>query len=148
MTHSFAPVRRFAVAGIAAAAMFAGAGCEDVPLLAPSGSAIALTATANELTVNGSTEIVALVLEGAQGAPTQGGGSSIEPGAGTIVHNGTVVSFTTTLGRIDPAEAKTVDGVVRVRLIADTHTGVATVTAFSGPAIQTLQITIFPAGGE
>jgi hypothetical protein len=147
MTHSFSHVRRFAGAGLVAAAIFANSSCDDVPLLAPSGSAIALTATANELTINSSTELVALVLEGAQGAPTQGGGSSVEPGAGTIVHNGTVVSFTTTLGRIEPAEAKTVDGVVRVRLISDTRTGVATVTAFSGPAIQTLQITIFPAGG-
>jgi adhesin/invasin len=45
-----------------------------------------------------------------------------------------LITFTTTLGRIEPAEARTSNGQVRVRLIAGNQSGVATVTAFSGGA--------------
>jgi hypothetical protein len=67
------------------------AACEKVPLLAPTGSTITLTASTNALPVNGSTDIIAQVLES----------------AGTPPHSGTVISFTTTLGFIEPSEART-----------------------------------------
>jgi hypothetical protein len=56
----------------------------------------------------------------------------IEP-AGTPVPNGTVVFFTTDLGRVD-SEAKTKDGIARVNLVSDSRSGTANVTGFSGGA--------------
>jgi hypothetical protein len=122
--------------------------CDKVPLLAPSGSVITLFPTANTVPLNGSTEIVATVIEngttattpppptnGGTGTPTPGqttGGSTT--GAGTPVQNGTVVSFTTTIGKIEPSEARTQNGQVRVRFSANGQSGTATITAFSGGA--------------
>ena len=60
--------------------------------------------------------------------------STTNTGAGTPVHNGTLISFTTTIGRIEPAEARTNNGQVSVRFIAGGQSGVATITAFSGGA--------------
>jgi adhesin/invasin len=50
------------------------------------------------------------------------------------VHNGTVISFTTTVGRIEPNEAPTHNGQVTVRLVAGGQSGTARITAFSGGA--------------
>ncbi|HXW08503.1 MAG TPA: Ig-like domain-containing protein, partial [Vicinamibacterales bacterium] len=60
-------------------------------------------------------------------------------GAGTPVQNGTLVSFTTTIGRIEPSEARTQNGQVRVRFIAGNQSGTATITAFSGGASGRLE---------
>ncbi len=69
--------------------------------------------------------------------------------AGTAVQNGTVVSFTTTLGRIEPAEARTQNGKVTVKLTADGRSGVAQVTAFSGGAAsEKLELPIGSAAAE
>src|SRR5688572_16618513 len=115
--------------------------CDKVPLLAPSGSVITLFPTATFVPANGQIEIVATVIE--QGtAPTPpatpgtGGGTTTtsSAGSGTPVHNGTVVSFTTTIGRIEPREARTNNGQVRVTFFADGQSGTATITAFSGGA--------------
>ena len=98
--------------------------CDKVPLLAPSGSVITLFPTAQSVGVNGQVEIVATVIEQGVAAtpPTNGNGGGTtttnQPGAGTPVQNGTLVSFTTTLGRIEPSEARTQNGQVRVRFIA------------------------------
>ena len=72
----------FALVAVALAAT----ACDKVPLTAPSESTITLFATATSVSATGSTDIVATVIEQ----------------AGTAVQNGTVVSFTTTLGRIEP----------------------------------------------
>jgi PKD repeat protein len=93
--------------------------CEKVPLLAPSGSTITLTAATNALPANGSAQIVAQVLEA----------------AGTPPHSGTHVIFTTTLGKVEPSEAKTdVNGRVTVTFIAGGINGTARITASSGGA--------------
>src|SRR5215211_5202098 len=129
--------------------------CDKVPLLAPTGSVITLFATAPTVPSNGSMEIVATVIEqGVASAttpstgagttpgtttPTTGTTSSSTTGAGTPVHNGTVVTFTTTIGRIEPVEARTDNGQVRVRFIADGQSGTATITAFSGGASGKLE---------
>jgi adhesin/invasin len=55
------------------------------------------------------------------------------------VHNGTVVTFTTTIGRIEPSEARTDNGQVRVRFHADGQSGTAVITAFSGGASGKLE---------
>jgi hypothetical protein len=105
--------------------------------------------TANNVPLNGTTEIVATVIENGTTAtpttppPTNGTGTPTtpgtttpgsQPGAGTPVQNGTLVSFTTTIGRIEPSEARTNNGQVRVRFVAGNQSGSATITAFSGGA--------------
>ncbi len=91
--------------------------CERVPLLAPAGSAITLIASATALPVNGSTVITAQV---------------IEP-SGTPPHSGTFVSFTTTLGSIQPEQVETdISGRAIARFLAGTGSGTATITAISG----------------
>jgi hypothetical protein len=55
------------------------------------------------------------------------------------VHNGTVVTFTTTIGRVEPAEARTNNGQVRVTFFANGQSGTATITAFSGGASGKLE---------
>ena len=93
--------------------------CEKVPLLAPSGSTITLTAPVNALAANGAVEIVAQVLEAAGSPP----------------HSGTHVNFTTTLGRLEPDEASTdLNGRVTVRFVANGSSGTAVITAASGGA--------------
>jgi hypothetical protein len=121
--------------------------CDKVPLLAPTGTVITLFPAASTVPINGQVEIVATVIEngttaappsggtGASGA--SGGGSTTttsSTGAGTPVQNGTVVTFTTTLGRIEPTEARTSNGQVHVQFIAGGQSGTATITAFSGGA--------------
>ena len=112
--------------------------CDKVPLLAPSGTVITLFPAANIVPVNGEVEIVATVIENGTTAapPANGGGtgSTSSPGAGTPVQNGTLVSFTTTLGKVEPTEARTHNGQVRVKFIANGQSGQATITAFSGGA--------------
>ncbi|HEX7086234.1 MAG TPA: Ig-like domain-containing protein [Vicinamibacterales bacterium] len=127
------PVRRRRVTiahVLLAAAVVAAAGsiaCDRVPLTAPTQSFIQLFATGSSVPPDGSLEIVANVTEQ----------------AGTPVQNGTVVTFVTSLGRVDPAEARTHNGKATTRLIADGRSGVATVTAFSGAAESaTLEIPI------
>ena len=44
------------------------------------------------------------------------------------------MSFTTTIGRIEPREARTNNGEVRVRFFAGGQSGTATITAYSGGA--------------
>lgn len=113
---------------VAALAATAGSiACDKVPLTAPTQSFIQLFATGSSVAPDGSLEIVANVTEQ----------------AGTPVQNGTVVTFVTSIGRMDPAEARTHNGKATARLIADGRSGVATVTAFSGAAESaTLEIPI------
>jgi hypothetical protein len=92
--------------------------CDKMPLVAPTGTTITLYAASSTVGLNGSIDITATVIES----------------AGTAVQNGTVVSFTTTLGTIEPAEARTNNGKVTVRFVAGTRSGTAEVRAFSGGA--------------
>ena len=121
--------------------------CDKVPLLAPTGSVISLFATANTVPLNGEIEIVANVIEngvtqsgsGTTGTPGTTTTGTTTPGAGTPVQNGTLVSFTTTIGRIEPSEARTNNGQVRVKFISGGQSGTATITAFSGGASGKLE---------
>src|ERR1043165_8450212 len=92
-------------------AIFAAA-CEKVPLLAPSGSTIVVSILPGP---NGTTQVVAQV---------------IEP-AGTPPHSGTHVSFSTTLGTVQPSEAETdITGrAVATFQAAPGESGFATITA-------------------
>src|SRR5215472_12286607 len=102
---------------VATALLILAAGCEKVPLLAPSGSTITLTSPVTALPVNGTARIYAQV---------------IEP-SGTPPHSGTQVTFTTTLGTIQPANAETdTNGQVAVTFSAGNSNGTAVITAISG----------------
>jgi len=120
----------------AVASLSLAAACDKVPLLAPTGSVITIFPAAPSVGVNGSVDIVATVIENGVTAtpPATGGGTTTtgQAGAGTPVQNGTLVTFTTTLGRIEPSEARTRNGQVRVKFIASAQSGAATITAFSG----------------
>lgn len=118
--------------------------CDKMPLVAPSGATMTLVTTTNVVPVNGSTEILAVVTEGTLSGGEDGGTTA----GGTPVHNGTVVTFTTSLGRIEPAEALTEAGRARARLIADGRSGTAVITAFSGSATETIEVSIGAAAAE
>jgi hypothetical protein len=148
-----APVKQFMARPRTALSLFvissfvlAASGCEDVWLTAPSGSAITLFSNSDTIAVNGSAEITAIVIEGGQSSDSA---TAITPGVGTPVHNGTVVSFSTNLGTIDPVDAKTSNGGrAIVRFTSDGRSGTATIRAVSGPASQTVQITVGTSPGR
>ena len=95
--------------------------CDSVPLLAPSESTIIIASDRLILPVNGEATITATVTEQ----------------SGTAVHNGTLVTFSTSLGSLEPAEARTRNGKVAVKLYAGTESGTAVINAFSGSASAT-----------
>lgn len=101
---------------VACLALFAA--CDRVPLTAPTESTISLFASGSSVPSNGAIDIVATVTES----------------AGTAVQNGTVVTFTTTLGTVTPSEARTNNGKVTVKLSGDGRSGTASIVAFSGSA--------------
>lgn len=142
--HASAASRLFRVRRLApaAVALALAASCHKMPLVAPSGSALTLVASPTVLAVNGQSDITAVVVEGAQSAGTGDSTGSVLNGVGTPVQDGTVVTFTTTLGHIEPAEAETHGGQATARLVADGRSGTATITAFSGGATNTLDIDI------
>jgi hypothetical protein len=109
--------------------------CQSLPLLAPSGSTLTLIPAANELGVSGTISITATVIEGASAGTTT-------TNIGQPVHDGTQVTFTTTLGTIQPATAKTKNGQVTVQLVGDGRSGVAKVTAYSGAATNNTTINV------
>ena len=101
---------------LVAAALLAAA-CDSVPLLAPSGSTIILTATNNAIAANGTAQLIAQVLEP----------------SGTPPHPGTQVIFTTTLGVVEPGEVETdVNGRAMATFRPNGINGTATIIAASG----------------
>jgi adhesin/invasin len=102
--------------------------CDKVPLAAPTGTTLTLFASRTTVGLNGSVDITATAIES----------------AGTAVQNGTVVTFSTTLGAIEPAEARTNGGKVTVRLVTGSQSGTAEVRAFSGGAVtaEALKISV------
>jgi Bacterial Ig-like domain (group 1)/PKD domain len=122
------------------------AACDKVPLLAPTGSVINLFPVTTTVTPNSEVQIIATVIEngvasGGSGGPS-GGGTTTRTGAGTPVQNGTLVTFTTTIGRIEPSEARTHNGQVTVKLIIGNASGTATITAYSGGASSQMSLKV------
>ncbi len=118
---SIAPVSALGRAVVALALLAAASpitSCDRVPLTAPTESTIQLSSAAPSVPLNGSVDLIATITEQ----------------AGTPVPDGTLVSFTTTLGRLDPSETRTNNGRATVKLLAGTQSGTARVTAFSGAA--------------
>jgi len=102
-------------------ALVSAAACDKVDLLAPTQSTISLSISRTTLPPNGTAEVIATVTEQ----------------AGTAVHNGTVVRFTSSVGVLDPPEARTQGGVARTTFRAGIQSGTARVGAFSGSARAT-----------
>jgi hypothetical protein len=93
--------------------------CDSVPLLAPSGSFITLTASTNAIAATGTAELIAQLLEP----------------SGTPPHPGTQVIFTTTLGVVEPATVTTdINGRALATFRGNGVNGVATINAASGGA--------------
>jgi len=120
--------RRMAALALAGAGGIAGvlalAACEKVPLTAAPGTSMTLIANPTFVAANGGSSVVTAIL--------------VEP-AGTFVPDGTVVFFFTNLGRLEPTDAKTRNGVAAVNFVADSRSGIATITAISGgpaPAVS------------
>lgn len=119
--------------------------CSEVPLLAPTGSKISLLPEANSVSLNSQVQIVATVFE--NGVATQGGnGSGITTGnvsgSGTPVQNGTQVTFTTSIGSIQPSQAYTTNGQVTVTFVPGSTSGTATITAYSGGTSATITLPV------
>ena len=93
-------------------------GCDKAQLLAPTQSTITVSAPTRVLPSNGTTPITASVIEQ----------------AGTPVQNGTTVRFTTTLGRVDPVEVQTTNGLAITTFFAGPNSGIAEIQANSGAA--------------
>ena len=110
--------RHRAAVSAALVALIIGAACDRVPLGAPSGSSITMSAPTRTLPTGGSTPITAFVAES----------------GGTPVQNGTTVRFSTTLGRVEPAEAQTRNGYAETTFFAGDISGVAEIRAASGSA--------------
>jgi adhesin/invasin len=125
------------------------AACDKVPLLAPTGSVITLLPVATSVSLNSEVEIIATVIENGQQSGGSGTGTTTSrTGAGTPVQNGTLITFTTTLGQIEPSEARTHNGSVSVKLITSGSSGTATITAYSGGASASAQLKIGTAAAK
>ncbi len=94
-------------------------GCDKVPLTAPTDSTVTVSASSNVLPLGGSAEVSAYVAED----------------GGAQVQNGTVVRFTTNLGRLDPVEVQTRNGIARTTFLAGDVSGLADVKATSGGVV-------------
>jgi hypothetical protein len=92
------------------------AACDKIALIAPSNSSITLFSNLTTINLGGSAQITATVIEG----------------GGTPVHDGTEVTFTTTIGTVDPVTLQTDDGKATVTLRPGSQSGTAVVRAFSG----------------
>src|SRR5258706_684752 len=110
------------------------ASCDKVPLLAPTGSVITLIVSSGTASLNSEVTIVATVIENGEASSGSGTGTSGRTGAGTPVQNGTLITFTTTVGHIEPSEARTHNGQVAVKLLTGSTSGSAKITAYSGGA--------------
>jgi Bacterial Ig-like domain (group 1)/PKD domain len=98
--------------------LLATSACDRIALTAPTGSTVTLFSNLTVVPLGGTAEITATVIES----------------GGTPVHDGTVVTFTTTIGTFDRNEGQTDDGKVKVLLRPGSQSGTAVVRAFSGGA--------------
>jgi PKD repeat protein len=92
--------------------------CDKVGLLAPTGSTLTLSVSSTSVGGNGTAEVLATVIEA----------------GGTPVHNGTEVTFQSSVGTIEPQIARTEGGVARATFRANGASGTASIVAFSGGA--------------
>lgn len=137
--------RLYPISACLLAVAVATSACDKAPLLAPGGTVIYLTAASSSVSANGTVDIIAVLVE--QGT-TDSSDSTSTSASGTPVHNGTLVSFTTNIGRIEPAEAQTQNGRVVVKFIGDGRSGAATILAYSGSARSEIVLRVGGAAAE
>ena len=112
---------------IAFTAGLAGVACDSAPLLAPTESTLSVVVGHAVVPAGGSTTVTAHVVEA----------------AGTAVHDGTVVTFTATLGSLHPVEVATSRGRATAVFTAGTASGIAEVRAYSGGAMsEAVEVTV------
>ena len=104
--------------GLAVVLAVVAVSCDKVPLTSPTGSSITLSIDKSIVPVGGQAQVTAVVIES----------------AGTPVQNGTLVTFSTTMGSVSPAEAETVNGRAVATYIAPSVSGSAKINAYSGAA--------------
>jgi hypothetical protein len=93
--------------------------CDKASPVAPAGTTITLSVNPTRIETAGNATVTAIV--------RRENGSPVNPG--------TIVNFSTTLGKLDPADAPTNDnGVAETRLVGAGQIGTATVTASTGAA--------------
>lgn len=119
-------------------------GCSKVPLLAPTGTVITVLPASNTVSLNSQVQIIATAIQnGVASAGGSGSGATTTTSTGgEPVQNGTVISFTTTIGSIQPQEARTHDGQVSVTLTTGSQSGTATITAYSGGASTSVKLAV------
>jgi PKD repeat protein len=108
------PAARFVVLTLVVMA----AACDKVALLAPTGSTVTLSISSTSVGGNGTAQVVATVIEA----------------GGTPVHNGTEVTFQTSVGAVEPAVVRTENGLARTTFRANGASGTARLIALSGGA--------------
>jgi hypothetical protein len=117
--HRMATLRLYALAfAVTVTVAVVQLACDSVPLTSPTGSTITITADREVLPLNGQATLRAVVIEV----------------AGTPVQNGTVVNFTSTLGSVDPLEARTTNGIATAIFNSGSVSGTSVIHAFSGGA--------------
>jgi adhesin/invasin len=113
--------RLYAIAFVTVAAVVAfDVACDRIALTAPTGSTVTLTVDRNVLPLNGQTTLRAVVIES----------------AGTPVQNGTMVTFSSTLGSISPQSVETANGIATATFNAGSISGSSFIRAFSGGAVS------------
>ncbi len=110
-------MRRYLISGLLIIFMFIFAGCDSVPLTAPSDSSIILIANPEEINANSGTSVITAMVTDADGNP---------------VPNGTTIYFSTTLGSLEKQESETTNGAAVTVLHAGAMPGEAKVRAQSG----------------
>lgn len=102
--------------------------CKKVALTAPTGSTLQLMTSRTTIGLGSTVTITAIVMES----------------SGTPVHDGTSVSFFSTLGTMNPAVATTTNGQATSQLVTDTVSGTAEISAVSGSAklASTVKVTV------
>jgi hypothetical protein len=118
-------VRRSLLLVAAAGAVGSIAACERALLVAPSNSVISLTADSFALSNNSSTTVTAILVDS----------------TGKAVADGTMVSFRSSLGTIEPTTSYTGNGRAVVKLVTGNLSGIATITASSG-AVQSASLQV------
>src|SRR5687768_11971783 len=108
----------FRLSFVAVMSVLAVMACDSVPLTSPTGSTISLSIDRSILPLNGQATVRAVVTES----------------SGTPVHNGTTVTFQPSIGRTDPVDAQTVNGIATVTYLAGAVSGTGFIHAFSGGA--------------
>jgi hypothetical protein len=148
---------RLTFAVVVAAFAFGAPACHYTPLLAPSGSAITFSAP-DQAAADETVTVDVLVLESKSAAapPTTSGTGNPNntnnatpiAGGGTPVHDGTLVTFTTTIGEMSPAEAHTSHGHATVSFIGDGTIGTAKIVATSGTITASHDLKLNSPGGS